>query len=122
MSAQCTKDGLGECRRRTAGRSRRMLAALLGVLCANAFSVGARGADIIRGKTIYGQQCALCHGANGMAVQPGAPDFARGDRLLQPDVVLLARIRAGKGTMPGFQGIMPDRDILSVIAYLRTMQ
>lgn len=79
-------------------------------------------ADIIRGKEIYAQQCALCHGASGVAVMPGAPDFARGDRLMQPDIFLLNQIRVGKGPMPGYQGILPDRDILSVIAFLRTLR
>jgi cytochrome c6 len=79
-------------------------------------------ADVIRGRELYGQQCAFCHGATGMAVMPGTPDFARGDRLMQPDLLLLNQIRAGRGTMPGFQGILPDRDILSVIAYLRTFR
>ena len=79
-------------------------------------------ADIIRGRDLYAQQCALCHGAGGMAVLPGAPDFARGDRLMQPDIMLLNQVRAGKGTMPGFQGVLPARDILSVIAYLRTLR
>ena len=85
-------------------------------------NTNATGADVIRGRDLYSQQCALCHGVNGMAVQPGAPDFARGERLMQPDLLLLRQIRAGKGTMPGFEGLLPDRDILSVIAYLRTFR
>lgn len=81
-----------------------------------------RAADIIRGKEIYAQQCALCHGAAGVAVMPGAPDFARGERLMQPDIFLLNQVRVGKGPMPAYQGILPDRDILSVIAFLRTFR
>lgn len=90
-------------------------ALLLGAQCAHA-------ADILRGKELYGQQCAMCHGVSGMAVLPGAPDFVRGERLMQPDILLLGQIRTGKGVMPGFQGILPDRDILSVIAFLRTLR
>lgn len=51
---------------------------------------------------------------------PGAPSFDRGDGLLRPDFTLLASIRAGKNAMPAFRGILSDRDIMDVIAYLRT--
>jgi mono/diheme cytochrome c family protein len=41
--------------------------------------------------------------------------------MLQPDMVLLERIRAGRNAMPGYRGVLSDRDILSVIAYTRTL-
>jgi cytochrome c6 len=52
---------------------------------------------------------------------PGAPDFRRMDALMRPDLQLLASIRNGKGTMPGFFGVLRDREILDVVAYLRTL-
>ena len=58
---------------------------------------------------------------SGISVMPGAPNFARGERLLQPDLMLLATIKAGKNVMPSFQGILSDNDILNVIAYIRTL-
>lgn len=82
----------------------------------------ARGADVFRGGELYRRHCAQCHGDDGRPVMPTAPDFTRRERLLQPDPVLLQALRAGKGAMPGYQGLLRDRDLLDVIAFLRTLQ
>lgn len=81
----------------------------------------AHGADSNKGGQLYGRHCAICHGASGRPVMPNAPSFERGDALLKPDMSLLAAIRAGKNAMPAFQGRLADRDIMDVIAYLRTL-
>lgn len=80
-----------------------------------------QGADTNKGRQLYATNCAICHGPTGRSVMPGAPNFDRGEGLLRPDFTLLASIRSGKNAMPAFQGILPDRDILDVIAFLRTM-
>lgn len=80
-----------------------------------------QGADTNKGRQMYMANCAICHGQNGRSVMPGAPSFDRGDGLLRPDFTLLASIRSGKNAMPAFQGILADRDIMDVIAYLRTL-
>lgn len=82
----------------------------------------AHAADIIRGGELYRVNCAQCHGTRGKPQMPTAPDFTRQERLLQPDLVLLQSVRNGRGPMPAFQGLLRDRDILDVIAYLRTLQ
>jgi cytochrome c6 len=82
----------------------------------------ARAADVFRGGELYRRHCAQCHGEDGRPVMPTAPDFTRRERLLQPDPVLLQTVRAGKGAMPGYQGLLRDRDLLDVIAFLRTLQ
>lgn len=82
----------------------------------------AQAADPAKGRLVYEMQCAMCHGAQGRAVMPGAPSFDRGDTLLRPDMTLLAAIRAGRNAMPAFQGRLPDRDIMDVIAYMRTLR
>lgn len=79
------------------------------------------GADTNKGRQLYAANCAICHGQSGRSVMPGAPSFDRGDGLLRPDFTLLASIRSGKNAMPAFQGILADRDIMDVIAYLRTL-
>ena len=79
-------------------------------------------ADAMKGGRIYRTYCASCHGATGIATLPNAPSFARGERIMQPDPVLLGTIRTGRGAMPAFFGILSDRDTLDVIAYLRTLR
>lgn len=77
--------------------------------------------DIGKGRQLFAAHCAVCHGQAGRSVMPGAPSFDRGEGLLRPDFTLLAAIRAGRNAMPAYQGILADRDILDVIAYLRTL-
>lgn len=81
----------------------------------------AGAADIHKGATLYTTHCAMCHGANGNPVMPGAPNFRRMESLMRPDMQLLPAIRNGKGSMPGFFGILRDQEVLDVIAYLRTL-
>ena len=86
-----------------------------------AFGTAAQAADPNKGRQLFATHCAICHGASGKSVMPGAPNFDRGEGLLRPDFTLLAAIRSGKNAMPAFQGMLADRDILDVIAYLRTL-
>ena len=94
-----------------------MLAAALLALAA----VPAGAADITHGATLYATHCAVCHGNNGSPVIPGAPNFRRMESLMRGDMQLLTAIRSGKGGMPGYFGVLRDREILDVIAYLRTL-
>jgi cytochrome c6 len=93
--------------------------ALAGVLAISAG--GGRSADIHLGSTVYSNHCAVCHGSNGSPVMPGAPNFRRMESLMRPDMQLMSAIRNGKGAMPGYFGVLRDREILDVIAYLRTL-
>jgi cytochrome c6 len=79
------------------------------------------GADTTNGAKLYVTYCASCHGRKGEGVMPGTPDFRRGIALMQPDSKLLARVQRGKNAMPGYLGILKERDILDVIAHLRTL-
>jgi cytochrome c6 len=87
-----------------------------------AFCLGtSQAADTIKGGELYAVHCASCHGPTGIGVMPNAPNFARNESLLQPDLSLLASIKTGKNAMPAYQGILSDQDILNVIVYLRTL-
>jgi len=81
----------------------------------------AGAADIQRGGTLYATHCAVCHGTNGKPVMPGAPDFRRMERLMQPDMQLMNAVRTGKGACPSFFGVLREREILDVVAHLRTL-
>lgn len=94
--------------------------ALAAVLCA-ASATAAYAADTANGAKLYQQYCIGCHGAAGDGMMPGAPNFSRGESLMQTDNALLNAIKNGKNAMPGFQGAISDKDILDIIAYLRTL-
>lgn len=87
-----------------------------------ALAAGTAGAaDIQRGRALYSTHCAICHGESGSPVMPGAPDFRRMESLMRPDMQLMTAIRNGKGAMPGYFGILREREILDVVAHLRTL-
>jgi len=99
----------------------KLLATLLVAVVAAGLSGDLYASDMFKGRKLYTSHCALCHGISGQATMPGAPNFARQEGILKPDFTLLASIRSGKNAMPAFQGILTDRDIMDVIAYIRTM-
>ena len=101
----------------TAGTMALHAAALLLVLLANTSPAASRD----RGQELYGALCANCHGERGAPVWPGTPDFKRSAALMKPDAQLLAVIRRGKGVMPAYAGVIKDRELPDLLAYLRTM-
>ena len=78
-------------------------------------------ADTQNGAKLYEKFCVTCHGPNGKGNFAGTPDFSRSNILLRPDGALFTSIKAGRGAMPGFLGILRDRDLFDVIAHLRTL-
>jgi cytochrome c6 len=85
-------------------------------------SLQAFGGDTLHGAELYRQHCSACHGAGGRPVLPTAPDFTQHTTLLKPDLTLLAAIRRGSGAMPSYDGVLRDRDILDIVAHLRTLR
>jgi cytochrome c6 len=81
----------------------------------------AHAGDVNKGRQLYGKYCAACHGQTGRSTMAGAPNFDRGEGLMRPDSDLLASIRSGKNACPAFRGILTDREILDVVAFLRTL-
>ena len=80
----------------------------------------AQAADTQNGAKLYGQYCLSCHGTSGKGSIAGTPDFSRSNALLKSDGALFSSIKMGRGAMPGFLGILRERDLFDVIAYLRT--
>ena len=97
---------------------------------------------VMRGKTVYDQNCASCHGAklegqpnwrerlpNGRL--PAPPHDASGHTWHHPDSVLIAIIRDGlvpgqtapegyQSDMPAYRGTLTDDDIVAVLAYIKS--
>lgn len=105
-----------------AGLNLRLQFRLLLLLAASALAVPAAAADALRGSDLYRSHCAHCHGPSGKPVLPGAPDFKQPTALLKPDTALLALIREGRGAMPGYAGLLRDREILDLVSHLRTLR
>ncbi len=93
----------------------------LGTLMIALWASPVHSGDITAGKQLYQTHCEGCHGARGRPHMPNAPDFSRGEALMQADTALLDAIGTGKNAMPGFRGIMKDDQIIDLISYLRTL-
>ncbi len=84
-----------------------------------------------RGRIIYKNACAACHGKNGRGdgilaqlIQIDMVDFSQPDgmRKLRNDRNLLKAIREGKGDfMPSWVGTLNDDEIIDVAAYVRLL-
>jgi cytochrome c6 len=103
------------------GRIGALAAAALMLVCASTVA-SAVGSDPASGSRHYFSRCIGCHGVGGKSVNPNAPNLVASERLLQPEVALLMRIKTGKNQCPPFLGIMTDQEIRDLIAYLRTLR
>jgi mono/diheme cytochrome c family protein len=79
-------------------------------------AAGGSGADVAEGKAIFTQSCAGCHtladaGATG-SVGPNLDD-AR-----PAEAVVAAKVRAGGGGMPSFDGTLAPEQITAVAAHV----
>jgi mono/diheme cytochrome c family protein len=83
---------------------------------------GAQAADIFKGREIYELHCQSCHGIDGSSLDPGTPDFTRGESLFVPDSDLVRRLRDGSAMKPAYRGLLTDEEMRDVIAYVRTLQ
>ena len=99
-------------------RLRLLTAAGLGLLL---LSTQSAASDVNLGRKVYQRHCVMCHGNDGGGSMVGAPDFRRGQGLMQSDQALLARIENGKHACPAYRGILERQEILDVIAFIRTL-
>ncbi len=101
---------------------KRIFPASLALFAALAASQPAVAANLMRGQQLYQMHCAACHGMRGEGVVPEAPKFRLGERLNQPDVLLMQSVKTGNKTMPPFFGILKDPEILDILGYVRTLR
>ncbi len=100
----------------------RRIAILCLILLGGVYEITAHAADIRKGAKLYNSHCAGCHGASGQGgSMPGTPNFRRGEGLFQPDAKLLELLQNGRGVKPAYRGLMTTKEMLDVIAYLRTL-
>ena len=85
-----------------------------------ATSVSSRAADPDEGAQLYELHCEVCHAEDGRGRVAGAPDFSRGQGLLVPDSTLVQLLRKGRGSMPAYEGLLREHQLLDLIAYLQT--
>jgi len=87
-----------------------------------------RASAVERGRAVYADKCARCHGADGrgetrMGQQVEAPDISDPgrQRALGPGG-MIASVTNGRGQMPAFKKRLTRRQIADSIAYVRTLR
>lgn len=112
------------------GFSRRMLRSGIVAISASAMlflgiagsASSAKAADT--GESLFGANCAVCHGADGHGTATGkalnAPDLSSDtvQKLTNPQIT--TQIENGKGNMPPFKSTLNASQIKLLVAYVRT--
>ncbi len=96
---------------------------------------------VARGKKIYAQTCAACHGTklegqpnwqrrNAYGRMPAPPHDATGHTWHHPDETLFATTKYGpaamtgsntyKSDMPAYEGTLTDQEIIDVLSYIKS--
>ena len=88
------------------------------------------------GREVYAQNCARCHGARGEATAdwrrreadgtfPPPPLDGTAHTWHHPFEILARQIKfgapGGMGTMPAFEGVLTDEEIVNVIAWFQSL-
>lgn len=87
-----------------------------------------KAARLKRGRAVYADRCARCHGSDGQgrtrmgeSVEP--PDFSdpewQGGRA---DSHMIESVTNGRGQMPAFRKKLTRQDIAASVAYVRTLR
>ena len=72
------------------------------------------------GQSLFMDNCAACHQANGLGV-PGSFPSLKGSKVAQGDPkVPITRVLKGRGGMPSFQSELTDLEIATVLTYVRS--
>ena len=85
-----------------------------------------KAAHPAKGKTLFIKHCAGCHGAQGQGdgyklLGPDPANLTAPATRKKSDRTLLATIHEGKPNMPSWKGLLSERDIRNVLAYIRTL-
>ncbi|HJW27304.1 MAG TPA: c-type cytochrome [Rhodocyclaceae bacterium] len=86
------------------------------------FAQVANAGNVMHGQQLFNTHCSICHGMRGEGVMPDAPKFRLGERLDQPDMMLMQSVKNGKNKMPPFFGVLKDPDVLDILSYVRTLR
>jgi mono/diheme cytochrome c family protein len=73
-------------------------------------------------RTIYGRNCAVCHGPQGQGTQLGTmkiPPLNSGAALADPDEKFYKQIADGGNGMPPFKDALDDRQIADLVRFIR---
>ena len=68
---------------------------------------------------LYEENCAFCHGYDGIPILPGAPNFAEGERLEKCNAALLVTMKMGKNDMPPWEDVLSLHEQRQLLNFVR---
>ena len=113
-------------------RERRIVAlpAVAVFILGGALIVAADSGDAQKGKALYEQSCAVCHGAQGKGdsptgklLMPPPANLTSAATQKKSDAEIVQIITNGKppSAMPAFKGQLSEQQILDAVAYVRSL-
>lgn len=87
-----------------------------------------REARLERGRAVYSERCARCHGSDGqgrtrMGETVESPDLSDPAwQRARTDARMIASVANGRGQMPAFRKRLSRQDIAASVAYVRTLR
>ena len=110
----------------------RVLIALMVVACGAPIQADAtetndpKARPFTKGKALYTKHCAGCHGPQGKGdgyklLGPDPANLTAPSTKKKSDADLLATIHEGKPNMPSWKGLLSERDLRQILAYVRTL-
>ena len=78
------------------------------------------GGDVAKGKTVFADNCAVCHNADSAEVKMG-PGLKGVLKKLKTEAAVKAKVDAGGNGMPSYKDILSDPDKANGLAYLKTL-
>jgi YHS domain-containing protein/cytochrome c5 len=90
--------------------------------------VAATEASIARGKELYVEKCAICHGQGGggdgalaASLEPKPADLTGTVTRMHPDGDLFYKISKGKGVMPAWEPTLSGEDRWNLVNFIRSL-
>ncbi len=71
------------------------------------------------GKELFDRHCVQCHQPGQEMIIPMA--YSLRDSLMQPDSILREKILSGTNAMPGYYGLLKNKEISDILLYMRMM-
>jgi len=78
-------------------------------------------------QVVFREKCAMCHGKDGkaqteMGKKLGAKDLTSSEAQSLTEAQIQTQIAKGKGRMPGYEGILTDKEIREVVKYVKSLK
>ena len=70
-------------------------------------------------RDLYQDNCAMCHGYDGIPMLPGTPNFFKGERFDKSDEELLESIAKGKDMMPPWEDQLDEAQHQQLLDYVK---